>query len=76
MSTSIKIPKLGMSMTEAVLAEWLVADGATVETGTPLYAIETDKSVQEIEAPIAGTLSIIEPAGGTFDVGHVIATIG
>jgi pyruvate/2-oxoglutarate dehydrogenase complex dihydrolipoamide acyltransferase (E2) component len=75
MSTVIRIPKLGMSMTEAVLAEWLVADGAVVAAGAPLYSIETDKSVQEIEAPAAGTVSIVEPAGGTFDVGHVIATI-
>jgi pyruvate/2-oxoglutarate dehydrogenase complex dihydrolipoamide acyltransferase (E2) component len=75
MSTAIKIPKLGMSMTDAVLSEWLVEDGATVEVGTPIYSIETDKSVQEIESPATGTLRVQEPAGGTFEVGHVIATI-
>lgn len=75
MSTDIRIPKLGMSMTEAVLAEWLVADGSTVAAGTPIYSIETDKSVQEIESPAAGTLRILAAEGNVFDVGHVIARL-
>jgi len=75
MSTSIKIPKLGMSMTEAVLSEWLVTDGASVTEGQPIYSIETDKSVQEVESPTAGILTILAEAGETFDVGHIIARI-
>ena len=34
------------------LAEWLVADGELVEEGQPIYALETDKSVQDVEAPV------------------------
>lgn len=71
----ISIPKLGMSMTEATLVEWLVADGATVAEGQDLYAIETDKSVQEIQSPVAGTLKIIAEPGETYEVGHLIATV-
>jgi pyruvate/2-oxoglutarate dehydrogenase complex dihydrolipoamide acyltransferase (E2) component len=33
----IAIPKLGMSIDEATLSEWLVEDGQNVEAGTPLY---------------------------------------
>src|SRR5262249_44835447 len=75
MSTNIKIPKLGMSMDEAKLVEWLVEDGAQVAEGAPLYEIETDKATQEVEAPASGTLKIIEPKGETYEVGHLIATI-
>jgi pyruvate/2-oxoglutarate dehydrogenase complex dihydrolipoamide acyltransferase (E2) component len=75
MSTEILVPKLGMSMTEGVLTEWLVADGAAVEAGTPIYALETDKSVQEIEAPVAGTLRITGVAGETYEPGTAIGSI-
>jgi len=75
MSTNIRIPKLGMSMDEAKLVEWLVPDGAQVVEGAPLYEIETDKATQEVEAPASGILTIIGEKGETYDVGHLIATI-
>ncbi|MFW2851820.1 biotin/lipoyl-containing protein [Sphingomonas sp. TX0543] len=71
----ISIPKLGMSMTEATLVEWLVADGGEVAEGQDLYAIETDKSVQEVQSPVSGKLRIIAAAGEVYEVGHLIATV-
>jgi pyruvate/2-oxoglutarate dehydrogenase complex dihydrolipoamide acyltransferase (E2) component len=38
MAVDVSIPKLGMSMTEGKLVEWLVADGASVSEGTPIYS--------------------------------------
>jgi len=75
MSTQILLPKLGFSMEEGTIAQWLVADGAAVTAGQPLYSLESEKAVQEIEAPGTGTLRIIEGAGGTFKVGAVIGEI-
>jgi len=75
MTTQILLPKLGFSVNEANLAEWMVADGATVAKGAPLYALESDKSVQEIEAPVAGVLKILKPAGEVYEVGTLIAEI-
>ena len=75
MSTSLTIPKLQMSSTEGTLAEWLVDDGAIVEAGQPIYALETDKSVQEIEAPEAGKLTQKVAAGETYPVGTEIGEI-
>ena len=75
MSTSLTIPKLQMSATEGTLAEWLVEDGAMVEAGQPIYALETDKSVQEIEAPEAGKLIQKAAAGETYPVGTEIGEI-
>lgn len=76
MSTSLTIPKLQMSTTEGTLVEWLVDDGASVEEGQPIYALETDKSVQEIEAPESGRLTQKAAAGETYPVGTEIGEIG
>ena len=75
MSTQILLPKLGFSMNEGTLSEWLIADGGSVEKGQPLYALESEKSVQEIEAPASGTLKILKKAGEVYDVGTVLGEI-
>jgi len=64
-----------MSTTEGTLAEWLVDDGALVEEGEPIYALETDKSVQEITAPESGRLTQKAAAGETYPVGTEIGEI-
>lgn len=75
MSTDILLPKLGFSMNEGTLTEWLVADGSEVKQGQPLYSLESEKSVQEIEAPASGTLKIAKPAGELYPVGTLLGTI-
>jgi len=75
MSTQLTIPRLEMAMTEGVLAEWLVADGAQVNEGDPIYTIETGKAVQEIQAPVSGRLMQKAPAGETYPVGTDIGEI-
>lgn len=75
MSTEILLPKIGFSMNEGTLAEWLIADGAEVKEGQPLYSLESEKSVQEIEAPASGTLKIIKQAGEVYTVGTVLGEI-
>ena len=75
MTTQLTIPRLEMSMTEGVLAEWLVADGAQVKEGDVIYSIETGKSIQEIQAPASGRLTQKAQAGETYDVGTEIGEI-
>jgi len=75
MPTTLTIPKLQMSTTEGTLTEWLVEDGATVQAGQAIYALETDKSVQEIEAPESGKLIQKAAAGETYPVGTEIGEI-
>lgn len=75
MATEILLPKLGFSMNEGELVEWLVADGGEVTAGAPLFALESDKSTQEVEAPASGTLKIIKPAGEIYEVGTVLGEI-
>jgi pyruvate/2-oxoglutarate dehydrogenase complex dihydrolipoamide acyltransferase (E2) component len=75
-TTQVLLPKIGFSMNEATLCEWMAADGAAVVEGQPLYALESDKSVQEIPSPASGTLKIIAGLGVVYEVGAVLAEIG
>lgn len=75
MTTQVMLPKLGFSMEEANLQEWLVADGAAVKEGEPLYVIESDKASQEVEAPASGVLKIVAKTGETYAVGTLLAEI-
>jgi pyruvate dehydrogenase E2 component (dihydrolipoamide acetyltransferase) len=71
----LRLPKIGMEMTEAVLASWLVGDGAIVAKGDALYEMETDKVTNEIDSPAAGRLRRIALAGATYQVGDPVAEI-
>lgn len=75
MATEIILPKIGFSMNEGTLSEWLAADGDQVSEGQPLFLLEADKSANEVEAPASGTLRIVASAGGTYEVGTVLGTI-
>lgn len=71
----IRIPTVGESIHEALLAAWRVADGAAVAAGDVLCDLETDKVNVEVTAEIAGTVKIGAPAGQTLPVGTVIGSI-
>ena len=75
MASRLKIPKLGMSMSEATIVQWLVEDGDTVAVGQPLYVLETDKTENEVESPVAGVISLVGKVDETYEVGTVIAEI-
>lgn len=75
MATEILLPKIGFSMTEAQIAEWLAEDGAAVTEGQPLFLLEADKSANEVEAPASGTLRIQAEAGQTYEVGTILGII-
>jgi pyruvate/2-oxoglutarate dehydrogenase complex dihydrolipoamide acyltransferase (E2) component len=75
MATDILLPKIGFSMNEGVLAEWLAEDGAQVKEGQPLFSLESDKSTNEVESPATGKLKIIAKPGETYEVGAVLGTI-
>jgi len=75
MSTEVIMPKIGFSMNEGQIQEWLVADGGPVTAGEPLFTMESDKSTTEVEAPASGTLRIIVPVQETCEVGTILAHI-
>ena len=71
----LKLPKLGMSLDEAKIVEWHVADGEKVAPGALLYSVETDKSTLEIESPFEGQVTIIGQVGESFRIGDIVAEI-
>ena len=75
MSAQIFMPKLSFSMEEGTLVEWLVADGAAVTEGAPIYTLEADKSAQEVEAPASGRLRIIAQPATVYPVGTLLGEI-
>ena len=75
MATEIILPKLGFSVNEMTLTEWLAADGAVIQEGDAILTLESDKSVQEIEAPASGTLRIQAETGVSYPVGTVLGII-
>ncbi len=74
MATAIKMPKLGLSMVEGTVVQWLKLEGDSVEEGDPLVVIETDKIVNEVDASQPGILRHILVQDG--DVAPVSGTIG
>lgn len=75
MTTEILLPKLGFSMEEGTIVEWMVEDGGTAKEGQPLFVIESEKSTTEVEAPASGTLKILQPLDTALPVGTVIGEI-
>ena len=75
MAVEILLPKIGFSMNEGQIAEWLAKDGDQVSEGQPLFSLEADKSTNEVEAPATGTLRIIAQTGETYEVGTVLGYI-
>lgn len=75
MSFTVKLPQIGFSMSEGTLTEWLVKDGDTVKEGDPIYSLESDKSVQEVESPASGVIRLIAQTGQTYQVDDTLAEI-
>lgn len=75
MAVEILLPKIGFSMNEGQVAEWLANDGDQVSEGQPLFSLEADKSTNEVEAPASGTLRIVAKVGETYEVGTVLGYI-
>ncbi len=70
------MPVLGMNQDTGKLIHWLVEEGQPVEKGQPLFEVETDKTVAEIEAPASGVLGNLKAQPGEeVPVGQVIAII-
>ncbi|CAA7611764.1 dihydrolipoyltranssuccinase [Candidatus Terasakiella magnetica] len=77
MSTEIKVPTLGESVSEATIAKWFKNPGDAVKLDEPLVELETDKVTVEVPSPAAGTLTeIIAAVGTTVEVGAVLGLIG
>ena len=77
MSTEIRVPTLGESVTEATVAQWFKKEGDSVSADEPLVELETDKVTVEVPAPAAGVLAeIMVREGDTVEVNALLGAIG
>ena len=75
MAVEIVMPRLGWTMVEGTLVEWMKKPGEAVQAGEILFTVETDKAINEVESFDAGRLHIPADApgpGATVAVGTVI----
>ncbi|MBQ0805728.1 MAG: 2-oxoglutarate dehydrogenase complex dihydrolipoyllysine-residue succinyltransferase [Sulfitobacter sp.] len=76
MTSEVRVPTLGESVTEATVATWFKKPGDTVAVDEMLCELETDKVTVEVPSPVAGTLAeIIAAEGETVGVDALLANI-
>ena len=75
MSQDIVVPQMGESITEGVLAAWMVSNGAYVNEGDPIFELETDKVTTEVPSPCSGIITQKVEEGAAVDIGALVAEI-
>lgn len=76
MTVLVNFPKSGMGIDEGTVLRWHKSIGERVERGQAIVELETAKALQEVEAPISGTLvKILVPAGQTVAVNTPLGEI-
>src|SRR5438128_9589370 len=76
MAVEIRVPELGESIVDAVIASWLKHEGDTVKKGDALVELETDKVNVEVSAEQSGVLQqIMKQEGDEVTVGDVLGMI-
>jgi pyruvate/2-oxoglutarate dehydrogenase complex dihydrolipoamide acyltransferase (E2) component len=69
------VPRLGVTVKEVTIVEWLADDGAEVSAGDPILTVATDKTEVEVEATASGTLRHGAEVEKEYPVGAVIGSI-
>lgn len=75
MANEIYLTRVGMTMTEGVVAEWYIADGDTVAKGELLYRLETEKVELDVDADNDGVVKHLVEVGVTCEPGDVVGWI-
>ena len=77
MAIEVKMPQLGLTMTEGVVASWKKKVGDTIKIGDVLADIETDKLSTELESEVEGIiLALVAKEGDDIPVQGVICIVG
>jgi pyruvate dehydrogenase E2 component (dihydrolipoamide acetyltransferase) len=70
------MPKFGLTMTEGTIQKWFKAEGDAIKAGEPLFEVETEKVLYEVEAPASGIVAkLLYPLEAVVPVGLPVAII-
>ncbi|MDQ0946332.1 pyruvate/2-oxoglutarate dehydrogenase complex dihydrolipoamide acyltransferase (E2) component [Streptomyces phaeochromogenes] len=72
MAVEVLLPKIGLTMQEGTIDEWLVPTGSAVAEGDALLRLATDKVDVDVEAEAGGMFHPVVPAGTTLPAGALI----
>lgn len=78
MAIEIRVPRLGWSMEEGTLTQWLKQEGDFVSKGDAVFVLEGEKATQDIESFDEGVLRLLPTGpqpGETVRVGQVVALL-
>ena len=76
MKIVLKLPRLSMDMTEAIIAKWHVKPGQVFRKDADLYDVETDKVTSAVSAPGDGRLvEILVEEGQSVEVGGPVCKV-
>ncbi|MSO95731.1 MAG: 2-oxo acid dehydrogenase subunit E2 [Thermoleophilia bacterium] len=76
MHVEIVMPKWGLTMSEALIVQWLRAEGDVLAEGDPVVEVETEKADAEVTSPAAGVLEqIVAAPGAVIAVGQILAIV-
>ena len=77
MANQVTLPQMGLSEESAVIGEFFVSVGDTVQVGTRLFAIETGKSVFDVESEFEGVvLALLCKEGDELPIKAPVMVIG
>jgi len=76
MPVEVVMPKFGLTMQEGTIQQWFKAEGEAIEAGEPLFEVETEKVLYEVESPASGTVAkLLYPLEAKVPCANVVAVI-
>ena len=76
MAIEVAMPKFGLTMHEGTVQRYFKVVGESVTAGEPLYEVETEKVLYEVEAPSAGIVAAwLVEEGATVECGVAVAVL-
>lgn len=76
MPIEVVMPKFGLTMQEGTIQQWYKAEGDAIAAGEPLFEVETEKVLYDVEAPATGVVArLLYPVEATVACARVVAVI-
>ncbi len=72
----LRMPKFGLTMEEGTITKWYKKEGDYIKKGDPIFEVESEKIINDVESPVEGYLKkILVKEGETKRVGEIVGLI-